>query len=72
MLQNVALLAAVLLPLLYSGDTCMKAQLWTYNLPITESCSYCGMYGLRITDSHLGCDAVSCGKWFLTFQRKMM
>jgi len=38
---------------------------------ITESCLFGGMYGMRITESHLGCDAASYGKWFFTFQRKM-
>ena len=38
---------------------------------ITEFCLCGGMYGLRNTESHLGCDAASYGKWFFTFQRKM-
>jgi len=38
---------------------------------IAESCLRGDMYGLRITESHLGCDAASYSKWFFTFQRKM-
>ena len=37
---------------------------------ITEPFLHVGMYGMRITGSHLGCDAASYGKWFFTFQRK--